>query len=1191
MYLKALEIQGFKSFPDKTVLNFGEDVTAIVGPNGSGKSNVSDAIRWVMGEQSTKSLRGSKMEDVIFGGTEKRKQMGFAQVTLVLDNTEHIFPQMEESEVSVTRRYYRSGESEYYINKQAVRLTDVNELFMDTGMGREGYSIIGQGRIDEILSQKSADRREIFEEAAGISKYRHRKERAERDLERTEENLTRVNDKIAELEPQVEHLRAQAETAKKYLVLRGELRSLEISLWLDQLDVIRTGAIRIETDLAQAREELDRAKADLDGVYAENEKFGDRIRENDIQQDGVRGELSALDRQIGEQESAISVLETNITHNNDSIARAESELQNQSGRAGTMAEQIEEKKRRIAELEAESARVGAELDALQKKAEEISRGVGEATDEATRLRGAEALELSAAADCRAAISAARTSITEREERRGALSTEKESVEAQLGEWKSSAAANRRALDEAQEELNAIQNIIKGHSMKMQGRVQREQDARDRSVNLEMELSNLDSKIKLLSDMEKEYEGFANAVRVVMMAAQNKTLHGIHGPVANLITTENRYAVAIEIALGAKLQDIVVDREEDAKAAINLLKQRNSGRATFQPLTAIRGAELREAGLESEYGFIGVASQLVKYDEKYRAVFASMLGNTVVVEDLDCGITIARKYQNRFRIVTLDGQVVNRGGSMTGGSLNRNVGILSRANELKELTGKRGTLEEKRLAAQREAEEAKRELKEAQYQLEVAQSQEHEAEDKVLKLSGDKNHFDVMLSAARDRLENIEAEEEKIGIRLLELRKAIAEQEALAAKHEAQAAQLKAEAEKKLSGQSELMRSGSELGDEITGKKSQLAGWQAERETTLRAQRDLEEMQEQLRGDEADKRNLIGQYREANQRAEDEIASRRARVQELDETKRRQSDVLAHLAAAKLEIEKERGQNERRTKDLNEHVLNASGAVSRLEQRRESSAQEEKQIVEKLWENYELSQSAAAEQRVELESMTKANRRIAELKRSISALGTVNAGAIEEFERVNGRYTYLADQRDDVERAKQSLLGVINSIIGEMEEIFREQFGLIRESFQETFLELFGGGHATLELEDEKDILNCGIEIKVQPPGKALKTITLLSGGEKAFVAIALYFAILKVHPTPFCIMDEIDAALDTANVIRVSSYMRGITDKTQFIIITHRRETMEASDILYGVTMQERGVSKVIMLNLDNISKDLGIEE
>ncbi len=1191
MYLKALEIQGFKSFPNKTVLNFGEDVTAIVGPNGSGKSNVSDAIRWVMGEQSTKSLRGSKMEDVIFGGTEKLSQMGFAQVKLVLDNTEHIFPQMEESEVAVTRRYYRSGESEYYINKQSVRLTDVNELFMDTGMGREGYSIIGQGRIDEILSQKSADRREIFEEAAGISKYRHRKEKAEHDLERTEENLTRLGDKIAELELQVNPLREQAEKAKKYLVLRDELRVLEISVWLDQLEALRTNAIKLETDCSLAKEELARAEAELKEAFAANDRYSERIRENDMEQERVRTEITEVDAQIGLLDSAIAVLSTDVTHNDENVRRIEEELLDQSGRESSLAEQIEEKKARIEELESESAALEKALEALHTKAEELSRGVGEATDEVERLRGQEALAISEAADSRADISAARSGIHEMEERKLALASEREQVERQLDEAKKTAAQNRRELDEAQEDFDAVRNIIKGHAMKMEGRVKREADASERRVNLTMEMNNLVSRIKLLSDMEREYEGFGKAVRLVMQAAETKHLHGVHGPVANLMTTDKKYDVAIEIALGAKLQDIVVEREEDAKAAINLLKQRDGGRATFQPLTAIRGTELKEKGLEAEYGFVGVASQLVKYDEKYRAVFASMLGNTVVVDDLDCGIAMARKYQNRFRIVTLDGQVINRGGSMTGGSLSRNVGILSRANELKELTAKRAALEEELAAAEREAAAAKSDLEKAQYELSVAQEQEHAAEDKVLRLSGDKNANDVLLAAARDRLDNIEAEGETIDRRVAEFKKRIAEKETLAAEQEAEAARLRAEAEKKLSGQSELRRSTSALGDEITEKKSTLAGFRAERETSVRALHDLETLREQMQGDEKSRRALIDRYRTANEQAAEEIKERRGQMAELRDGQKARKDTLAELNKAKMAIDAERSQSDRRVQDINNHVLNATKAAAKLEQSVEICARDQEQIHEKLWEKYQLSHSAAMEQRIEIESAAKTNRRIGELNREITALGAVNVGAIEQFDQINGRYTMLTTQRSDVQRAKEELLGIIENITTEMSDIFREQFGLIRDSFEETFLELFGGGRATLELEDEDDILGCGIEIKVQPPGKALKTITLLSGGEKAFVAIALYFAILKVHPTPFCVMDEIEAALDEPNVIRVAKYMRRIAGKTQFIVITHRRGTMEAADVLYGVTMEERGVSKVLRINMNDMVEELGIKE
>ena len=1190
MYLKALEIQGFKSFPDKTVLNFGEDITAIVGPNGSGKSNVSDAIRWVMGEQSSKSLRGAKMEDVIFGGTEKRSQMGFAQVTLVLDNTEHIFPRMEESEVAVTRRYYRSGESEYYINKQSVRLRDVNELFMDTGMGREGYSIVGQGKIDEILSVKSADRREIFEEAAGISKFRHRKEETERKLERTEENLVRINDKIAELELQVGPLRSQAEKAKKYLILRDELRTLEISVWLENLDKIKTDSIKLNTDYALAQQELERANAALDELYAASEQFAEKAHANDMEQERLRTECAELDAKCNEENSAVAVLRTGIEHNRASIERVENDLRDQSGRAESLTAQIAAKHARIEELAAQTAELEEELRAFLAQAEELARTAGEAGSEVEALRAKEALAASDAADCRADVSAINAGLAELSERRAALEAESESVDGQLTEKRRAASASRRALEEAQEEADAVRNIISGHTLKMEGRVKREETARQKSIDLTMEKNNLDSRIHLLSEMEKEYEGFNKAVRLIMQAAEKNALRGVHGPVANLMTTDKRYAVAIEIALGAGMQNVVVDREEDAKSAINFLKQRDGGRATFLPLTAIRGDVLREAGVEREYGYVGVASQLVQFDKRYAEIFNNLLGRTVVVEDMDCGIAIARKYSNRFRIVTLDGQVLNRGGSMTGGSVSRSAGILSRANELKELTARREALTEKLDAALREADEAKRDLNAAQYELDVAREQQRGAEDAVLRLTGEKKQYDMLLESLRTRESDIAAELESITARTEELKKAAAAREEEIKKHEAEAARCRAESEEKLAGQNELQRDSAHLGDEIAARKSTLAGFTAERETTERALGDLETLAQQMRGDEDGRRALIEDYRAKIKAAEEEIAQHDAVTASLRADAEKRRAERAELAEAKLTLEGERSANDRRYRECNELLSQTQAAAGRLEQKRVTAAMEEKQILDKLWESYELSHSAAQEQRIELESVPKASRRINELKREINGLGNVNVGAIEEFDRVNTRYTYLTGQRDDVEKAKEELLGVIENITSEMTVIFKEQFALIRESFQETFLELFGGGKATLELEDENAVLDCGIEIKVQPPGKALKTLSLLSGGEKAFVAIALYFAILKVHPTPFCVMDEIEAALDEPNVIRVAHYMRRICDKTQFIVITHRRGTMEAADVLYGVTMQERGVSKVLTINMNDMAKELNIK-
>lgn len=1189
MYLKALEIQGFKSFPDKTVLNFGADITAIVGPNGSGKSNISDAILWVMGEQNSRQLRGVKMEDVIFGGTEKRNQMGFAQVTLVIDNTEHIFP-MDESEVAVTRRYYRSGESEYYINKQSVRLKDVNELFMDTGMGREGYSIIGQGKIDEILSVKSEDRREIFEEAAGISKFRHRKEESERKLERTEENLLRINDKISELEMQVEPLREQAETAKRYLILRDELRVLEISVWLENLQALKTNTFKLQADFQTAKEDQQRAQAALDAVYASAEQLGEEMHQNDIDAEAVRGEISTLEAAIGEQESAVAVLRTSVNHNQENMERIDRELSDVQTRSENLQGQVDALEARMAEIEATVQTRRDELTALLSRAEETTHSAGSAAAETEALHAKAALKTADAADTKAELSALSAGEHEMEERAAAAKSEHAAAAEKLADTEKEAKENRRALGDAREEAEAVTNIINGHTLKMESRQKRDEIAAAAKLQLTMDVNALRSRIHLLSEMEKEYEGFSKAVRLVMLSAEKKSLRGIHGPVASLMTTSERYTVALEIALGAGLQNIVVDREEDAKAAIAYLKQRDGGRATFLPLAAIHGEELREGQLSGEYGFVGIASDLVTYDKKYADIFSNLLGRTVIVEDLDCGIAMARKYRNRFRIVTLDGQVINRGGSMTGGSVNQKSGVLSRANELSRLQESLSGMEQKLALAEKEQEEAHRELTRAQYELETAQSQQRQAEDAVLKLEGQQDHYEILLTALQTNCETLEKELAAIEKRRQENRdKTAALQNTLQAQ-EGEAEELRRQAEEKAAGQSGLLAEAGRLADEISGKKEEIAALAAEKETTQRRMSDLQQLREDMLLDEKSRRELADSFRQANETAGQEIASHEKQMEALRDKAQQCRGRLTELSEGKLHLEALRSAKDKESRTCNDDLLQAERGVSQLEQKISAAAMEEKQILDKLWEHYELSHAAAMEQRVELESIPKATRRIAELNREIKGLGTPNIGAIEEFERVNTRYTYLSEQRTDVEKAREELTGVIEQITRQMTEIFAQQFDILNESFQETFLELFGGGKAHLELEDRDDILNCGIEIKVQPPGKQLKTITLLSGGEKAFVAIALYFAILKVHPTPFCVMDEIEAALDEANVTRYAKYMRRIAGKTQFIVITHRRGTMEEADVLYGVTMQERGVSRILTINLNDMAKELKIE-
>ena len=1189
MYLKALEIQGFKSFPDKTVLNFGEDITAIVGPNGSGKSNISDAIRWVMGEQNSRQLRGAKMEDVIFGGTEKRRAMGFAQVTLVIDNTEHIFNR-DEAEVAVTRRYYRSGESEYYINRQSVRLKDVNELFMDTGMGREGYSIIGQGKIDEILSVRSDDRREVFEEAAGISKYRHRKEESERKLQRTEENLVRINDKITELELQVEPLRKQAETAKKYLVLRDELRTLEISVWLENLQKLKADRLKLQADFETAQADQKKAQDELDRVYAQAEECSRLLHENDCAAEEKRGRISALESAIGEHESAAAVARTTAQHHAETIERMDREMSESRSRTESLHEQMQVMARRMEEIDASARTLENEIAALCEEMRGSSDAAAAAAAQLEQLRRREAQEVAGAAQAQAELSAITAGSDEIAQRTAELTEELTQSEEKLTQTRREAAQNEKELLSAQEEEQAAANIIGGHSLKMEGRQRRAKESIEQKNQLSLQEKTISDRIRLLSEMEKEYEGFSKAVKIVMRAAEARTLSGIHGPVGNLIHTDKDCSVAIEIALGGALQHIVVDTKNDGKNAIGLLKQRDGGRATFLPLDTIRGRSLRENGLENEYGFVGIASELVRCDGRYGSVIENLLGATVVVEDLDCGIQMAKRHDNRFRIVTLDGQVINAGGSMTGGSVSRNAGILSRSGELEQLHKKLKKIQSQLQDATLLAESANRELQKAQYELEVARDQQRQANDRVLTLEGRKNHYDMLIESLEQQQESLRIQKENLQKRSTDdagrmdtIRRTIAD-------FTARAEETREEIEM-LQRRQETTRQGlGEMTDRLTEKKAQQAALSAEGESARRSMEDLSRLRESLEDEHTDRESLRAQMEQAMAQARAEEERQQQEARELRGGIEEHRQALQKLSEEKMALETRRSQTDRLSRTCNDTLLNCEREVTRLEGKLNGSALEEKQILDKLWERYELSHSDAQALRVELESVPKATRRIGELNREIKGLGAINIGAIEEFDRVNTRYTYLSDQRNDVEKAKEELLGIIEEITKQMTEIFATQFEILKQSFQETFLELFGGGRATLELEDENDILRCGIEIKAQPPGKQLKTLSLLSGGEKAFVAIALYFAILKVHPTPFCVMDEIEAALDESNVVRYARYMRRIAGKTQFIVITHRRGTMEEADVLYGITMQERGVSTVLTANLNELSKEMKIK-
>ena len=1189
MYLKALEIQGFKSFPDKTVLTFGEDITAIVGPNGSGKSNISDAIRWVMGEQSTKALRGGKMEDVIFGGTAVRRQQGFAEVSLVLDNTDHIFP-LEESEVMVTRRYYRSGESEYYINRRSVRLKDVNELFMDTGLGREGYSIIGQGRIDEILSAKSADRREVFEEAAGISRYRHRKEEAERKLERTQENLVRITDKIDELELQVEPLRTQSEKAKKFLVLRDELRGLEISLWLEQLEKLRAGAIKTAADFEAAARQKDEVQREVDALYAAAEDYAAQMRDKDVEAEGIRFQMMQRQADASGLENDIAVLKANIQNNLENRERVQRELEQQEGRAGSVSAQIAQRRARLEELQAQDEALREELAARQAQADEAARSAGTLAAELEELRRKEAVEHASAADAKALLSALAAAAQELLDRDESLRQELSAGEERLAAARAARQEAADALDRAREERDSLQNVINGYALRLESRRKKAKEAQERQVKLQMEENALQSRIHMLSEMEKMYEGYSKAVKLVMGEARRGQLRGVHGPVAGLLHVPDAYAVAIETALGGAMQHIVVDSEADGKAAIQYLKRRDGGRSTFLPLTSIRPSEFRDHGVEREPGFVGLGDGLIEFDPRYEKVFSNLLGRTVVAEDLDRAIAMARKYGYRFRIVTLDGQVLNPGGSMTGGSASRSAGILSRANELERLGQQYAALTEQRAAADKAAEEAGREAAAAEYQMETAQAQQRQHEDSILQLGERLGHLESQLAELERQREGQKAELEG-----LQARSAQTEADTQAARQriealEGSAAALRAEAEGKAKGQTDLQARTGAIGEAIAELNVRLAALEAERQTSEKSLAELESLRQDLRGDRAERQRLLDGYLEKNAGLEAEIGEKERQLQAVRREAEERQAAAGRLNEEKLALEAQRNRADKQAREKNDERIRLEREVSILEQKKSAAALEEKNLLDKLWETYELSHEAARAQRVELESVPKAQRRVGELKKAISGLGNINLDAIDEFQRVNERYTYLTDQRDDVLTSKKELEGIIADITAEMKNIFSTQFAILNDAFQQTFVELFGGGRAALELEDPDDILGCGIEIRVQPPGKALKVLSLLSGGEKAFVAIALYFAILKVRPTPFCVMDEIEAALDDVNVVRFARYMRQMSEKTQFIVITHRRGTMEEADVLYGVTMQEQGVSRLLTINLNDVEKELHIK-
>ena len=1190
MYLKSLEVQGFKSFPDKTLIRFGDDITAIVGPNGSGKSNISDAILWVMGEQSSKTLRGAKMEDVIFGGTQKRPAVGFAEATLTLDNADRALP-YDADEVMVTRRYYRSGDSEYYINKQSARLRDIHEMFMDTGLGREGYSNIGQGRIDEILSLKSTDRREIFEEAAGISKFRHRKEETERKLEKTEDNLLRIGDKVSELELQLEPLKAQSEKAKKYLELKDELQGVEVAVWLDSLDKLSAAAKKAEEDYVSASFVLQQAHDDLDKLYAQAEEMGETLRARDGELETVRLKVNMLDATHQQLDGQMAVLRGNVENNNANIARIREELQGQEDRSGGIAQQIETARERVGQIEAELSEKKRDLDALQNELTALAAGAQGRSKQFLELRSQETMLAADLAGREADVRGLRQSLEQTDIRIGELDSDLASGDARRQQAQQVLEDTQRQLRRAEEDVTATGNSIAGYTLRQNTRIQRRDELAQQLKTLSEKLGSVSARAKVFRAMERDYENYQKSVKMVMQEAQRGTLRHIHGPVSRLIRTGDDYTVAIEIALGGAMQQIVVDSEADGKAAIAYLKRTGGGRATFLPLSTIAGKTLQESGLESCRGFVGIASTLVQSEAVYRGIVENLLGRTVIVQDIDAAIAMASKYRSRFKIVTLDGQVMNPGGSMTGGSVNKETGILSRANELEKLTAQEKQLQDQTLMLDAQLQEAQRSADQVQFQLDTAKEELRQAQDQVLRLQGQEKQHEILLTAITDAITAAQRERDALCQRKNSDAVRLATQEAKIQVYSQQLAQTQAAIASLEGTETEAAAATAAITDAMTARKTEEAALQAEKSTALAHIADLQDLRGAMEGDREKKLALISLTEEANARLEQEIDQLTQRQQENDADALHLRGQMQTIHTARMKAEATKTRAEREAQEKNKDILTMERACASLEQKKITTSMEERQIIDKLWDSYGLTPGTAAEHRGQIESVAAGNRRVAELKRKIAALGTPNLGAIEEYARINERYSYLVEQRDDVLTSKRELESIIRNIQKEMTTIFVAEFAKIDHYFGEVFTEMFGGGKGQLILEDPENPLTCGIEIRVQPPGKQVKTITLLSGGEKAFVATALYFAILKVRPTPFCLLDEIDAALDDRNVERFASYLRNLAKQTQFIVITHRRGTMESSDVLYGVTMQEQGVSKLLRLDLNQMEEYLGIVE
>ena len=1183
MVLKELEIQGFKSFPDKVRITFGRGVTGVVGPNGSGKSNLSDAIRWVLGETSSRQLRSAgKMEDVIFGGTRRRGAMGYASVRLTLDNTDHTLD-LDAPEVTIGRRYYRSGDSEYTINGQACRLKDVYELLLDTGIGRDGYSIIGQGRIAEIVAAKGSERREIFEEACGIAKYRYRRTEAEHSLAAAQANLERLRDILGELESRVGPLAREAEKAKAYLELASRRKGLEVTLWVESIRAARAAMQQLQRDYETAQAAFERWDSQDKASQQEAEEIRMQAQRLTVEIERLNGDIRSITEQISGSDSRIAVLENDRAHARQSAESLRAELAaGQTGREAAAAG-LERQKAEARELDRRAEALAAEAGGLEQQL----AGLQSRTDAASARQAALRARLAAVTDretaARVEEAAARAAA---EAARGRLPEAQAAARAEqdrLAGLQENLADTGKYLDMLAGSEKQLANVRAGLALKLNSRKKALAAASEAEQELARARDAAAQRLNVLQELEKNMEGYQHSVRAVMQAAAGGRLQGVVGPVSSILTVEAGCELAVETALGAALQNIVVENEAAAKAGIALLRRENAGRATFLPLDTVQPGLFRgELPLQAR-----LASSLVRAEERYQNIVSYLLGRIVVVEDIHAAARVARELHYRNRVVTMDGQVVNAGGSFTGGSVQRSAGLFTRRQEIRELQDKIAGLARDCTAARLRTAQCKSQADAVAAELTAAEGEERTA-------AGDR----VRAEAEGRRLEQAVRQAEEAA------RQRSAEAGALASEagRQAEAAEKAAEARAALEAEAgaltaELARL-TEGGDSFAARQAELADALAQkRMDQLACQKDAElcrsriaDWEQRLADAGAHQDSLAAAIRDLEARDGEILRA----IQEVKDQTRRSRDAVrekeaAIQAAAGRRMERQAAETKAQAaaRAAAENREDASREMARLSERKSAAEGEYDQLAAKLWDEYQLTPTEAAKFCVEYASLAALRAQVAEVRGKMRALGSVNVGAVDEYQEVRGRYESLKAQVEDVEESRDRLVRMIGELNGQMRDIFRRNFAAINGHFGRVFAELFGGGEASLALEDENDVLNSGIEIRVSPPGKVIKNLEALSGGERALVAISIYFAILAVNPSPFCILDEIEAALDDANVVRFAQYLRRISGKTQFIVITHRRGTMEAADILYGVTMQEDGISKLLRLDLEQVDATL----